>query len=119
MTVPQFYETGMGQKFYNAHVPRLLELLSKLVESSEKTYSPDGCLSELCPKLPQEDIPKEVREYYTKAAKKKHASEGGDIEVDADPMISLSHDDNGKVQGAYVMSWTYVLPPPEERECLL
>lgn len=66
-----------------------------------------------------EGIPKEVREYYAKAAKKKHMSDQGDIEVDADPKISLSRDDKGKVQGAYVMAWTFVLPPLEERECLL
>jgi hypothetical protein len=110
-----FHATSMGQKFYGADVPRLLELLSKLAEPPEKTSSPDGCLH----KFPQEDIPKEVREYYAKAAQKKHSGEEGDIEVDADPTISLSHDDNGKVQGAYVLAWTYVLPPPEERECLL
>ena len=69
--------------------------------------------------LEDNEIPKEVREYYIKAAKKKHMSDQGDIEVDADPKISLSKDDEGKVQGAYVMSWTYVLPPLEERECLL
>jgi len=36
MSDTRFFQTPMGQKFYNGHVPRLLDLLSQLVKKEPK-----------------------------------------------------------------------------------
>jgi hypothetical protein len=96
----QFFETVMGHKFYGADVPRALKALERIADALEKLEARPAPEQEMTSAASENEI--EARSIASQLYAK-----DGEIEFDDDAKVSLSLDDEGNVQGAYVQAWVY------------
>lgn len=107
--MPEFFQTIMGRKFYEADVPRAIKALERVASALEKQNV-----------APEKPIPAPVSggvEATARALARQNYEQDGEIEFDDDAEVSLAFsgkEGDLKATGAYVQAWVYVELPKGE-----
>lgn len=108
---PEFFQTVMGHKFYEADVPRVAKALERIASALEKrNEDPDDPVN-VAEYREKQDAPAPIEPAIQKRARaqaKRTYEKEGSIEFDDDATVSVSLDHDGNVQGAYVAAWVWV-----------
>ena len=123
MPGPEFFQTTMGQRFYEGTVPKLTGTLERVADALEKVVkATDDAADYLCDDndaraqllhSAKQQIPPEDYAYYTSAARREFA-EDGVLEIDDEPLISSGFGDG--TDGVYVQAWVWVDKPVGEQD---
>lgn len=123
MPGPEFFQTVMGQRFYEGTVPKLTNAVGRIADALEKVVkATDDAADYLCDDndaraqllhSAKQQIPPEDYAYYTSAARREFA-EDGVLEIDDEPLISSGFGDG--TDGVYVQAWVWVDKPVGEQD---
>jgi hypothetical protein len=118
MPGPEFFQTTMGQRFYEGTVPKLTSTLERVADALEKVikaadtevdypFDDRAARSQLL-EASKKQTPD--YEYYAKTARE-HYNDEGTIEIDDEPLISSVVEDD--MDGVYVQAWVWVEKKPQ------
>ena len=119
MPGPEFFQTTMGQRFYEGTVPKLTGTLERVADALEKVIKAADTdvdyLFEDARRQLLEASKKQTPdyEYYAKTARE-HYNDDGTIEIDDEPLISSGFGDG--TDGVYVQAWVWVDKPVGEQD---
>ena len=118
MPGPEFFQTVMGQRFYEGTVPKLTNAVERVADALEKVikaadievvhlFDDRAARSQLL-EASKKQTPD--YEYYAKTARE-HYNDEGTIEIDDEPIISPVVEDDA--DGVYVQAWVWVEKKPQ------
>ena len=119
MPGPEFFQTTMGQRFYEGTVPKLThavervaDLLEKVTEAAanEANLFDDRTARNQLIASSKKQTPD--YEYYAKTARQ-YYHDGGTVEIDDEPIVSMILDEKENIVGAYVQAWVWVEKKPQ------
>ena len=122
MPGPEFFQTTMGQRFYEGTVPKLTHAVERVADLLEKVTESAANEADLFnDKTARNQLiassKKQTPDYthYAKTARQ-YYHDGGTVEIDDEPIVSTILDDEENIVGAYVQAWVWVDKPVGEQD---
>ena len=122
MPGPEFFQTTMGQRFYEGTVPKLTHAVERVADLLEKVTESAANEADLFnDKTARNQLiassNKQTPDYtlYAKTARQ-YYHDGGTVEIDDEPIVSTILDDEENIVGAYVQAWVWVDKPVGEQD---
>ena len=107
---PEFFQTMMGRKFYDADVPRIANALERIATAMEMLEGQVRADSLNAVAEPADSAVRE-KEAEARLIARQNYGKDGEIEFDDDAKVSLplsGNEDAPQVTGAYVQAWVWV-----------